>query len=199
MRVENVTERDVYAPFEGKQYTVKSGSSIDVPARVALSLAETDGLTVARSEAEAELVSDGAEALGESRVERLVSPMEDHGPGTYAPDAGALGAGRGSIIADPMLSPADQRVGAAAEPGEGTDTGSGLKGAELDAALEERGLVKTGTADEKRARVAQYDAEQEASSPSSSSSSGASSTPTSPGGDATSGSTAPTPGSTVSS
>lgn len=154
MRVVNVTERDVYAPFEGKQYTVESGGSIDVPARVALSLAETDGLTVDRSDAEAELVSDGAEALGESRVERLVSPMEDHGPGVYAPDAGEKGAGLGSIIADPMLSAEAQRVGAAADE----DSGTGLRGVELDAALEERGLSKSGTADEKRARVAEYDA-----------------------------------------
>lgn len=34
-----------------------------------------------------------------------------------------------------------------------------LKGQALDDALEERGLVKTGTADEKRARVAEYDAD----------------------------------------
>jgi hypothetical protein len=33
-----------------------------------------------------------------------------------------------------------------------------LKGEALDAALEERGLPKTGSADEKRARVAEHDA-----------------------------------------
>lgn len=35
-----------------------------------------------------------------------------------------------------------------------------LKGAELDQALTDRGLSKTGTADEKRARVAEHDAAQ---------------------------------------
>lgn len=42
-----------------------------------------------------------------------------------------------------------------------SDEGDGeLKGEALDAALEQRGLSKDGTADEKRARVAEHDAQQ---------------------------------------
>lgn len=48
---------------------------------------------------------------------------------------------------DPLPTGADPAPGADVE----------LKGEALDAALDERGLAKTGTADEKRARVAEHD------------------------------------------
>lgn len=46
-------------------------------------------------------------------------------------------------------------------PDSGAGDSDGLKGQALDDALDERGLSKAGTADEKRARVAEYDAENE--------------------------------------
>lgn len=62
----------------------------------------------------------------------------------------------------------DPRLGARIKVGEPTvqagdaledeDDDNVLKGAALEQALEDRGLPKTGTADEKRARVAEYDA-----------------------------------------
>lgn len=54
----------------------------------------------------------------------------------------------------PTLDDAD-----APEPADDADAGE-LKGAELEQALKDRGLPTTGTADEKRARVAEHDAAQ---------------------------------------
>lgn len=63
---------------------------------------------------------------------------------------------------DGYLDPADEPKGAG-DAGGDSDDGSDddmLRGEALDAALEERGLSKSGTADEKRARVAEHDAAQ---------------------------------------
>jgi hypothetical protein len=46
------------------------------------------------------------------------------------------------------------------EPAEEVVEAGDLKGEALDQALADRGLAKTGTADEKRERVAEYDANQ---------------------------------------
>lgn len=53
-----------------------------------------------------------------------------------------------------------EAAGGDAPQAKAANSGDGeLKGAELDAALEQRGLPKTGTADERRAAVEQYDRE----------------------------------------
>ena len=51
-----------------------------------------------------------------------------------------------------------QPSGEAENASDDSDDAEELKGEALDAALEERGLPKSGTADEKRQRVAEYDA-----------------------------------------
>lgn len=51
------------------------------------------------------------------------------------------------------------------EAPEASEPETGLRGKALEDALEARGLPKTGTADEQRARVAEYDASDEGGEP----------------------------------
>lgn len=60
---------------------------------------------------------------------------------------------------DKRLADAVASVSPAPAPVPADETADELKGQALEDALKERGLVTTGTADEKRARVAEHDAE----------------------------------------
>lgn len=104
-------------------------------------------------------------------------PGDEHGhdnvdgqPGASAAQQESAGvdAGEGTEVALGDTGTADNTEGADGDDGSGSGDDADdstapeeeLKGAALDAALEERGLSKSGNADEKRARVAEYDAEQ---------------------------------------
>lgn len=62
---------------------------------------------------------------------------------------------------DVLDQPAVDGRGRPLGPRQVADPPSELKGAELDAALDAAGLPKTGSADEKRARLADHNADQE--------------------------------------
>lgn len=104
----------------------------------------------------------GARAVSGIDQEPLTPREEERSTlaGSYRDDDDQQPAG----TADEVLRDRDPES-AVGGPQEGTANGSGgadgdedvLRGEALDAALEERGLPKTGSADEKRARVAEHD------------------------------------------
>lgn len=101
-----------------------------------------------------DVVSPGLHAVESVRP---VKPGDVHVDDPEAQDAAetehAAAATDGTPVDDGQKAPASDTVG---EPEAEPDVE--LKGQALDDALEERGLPKTGTADEKRARVAEHDA-----------------------------------------
>lgn len=160
-----------------RNFEIQPGDAVDVDERTAMILGEY-GALVSRVELDEALVENL-----DPKVEPVVSPWSDHGPGTTerghtvdpkAADAfadatsgdtskttrqvAALATTGGPIPVVPDASVETVSTGGTA--GDGGDTGDAdaLRGAALEQALTERGLSTSGTADEKRARVAEYDA-----------------------------------------
>ena len=69
----------------------------------------------------------------------------------------AVGLGLDVLESEPAVDAAGRPLG----PRQAAEPPSELKGAELDAALDAAGLPKTGSADEKRQRLADHNADQE--------------------------------------
>jgi hypothetical protein len=99
----------------------------------------------------AHLVPEGATEPFEARGwERHDMPAGVDADDPYAP----------ALLADALAPPAGSAAAKQQKAAEvaAEDEAAKLKGQALDEALEKRGLPKTGTADDKRAAVADYDA-----------------------------------------
>lgn len=139
----NDTDHEIAAQVGGKWYSVAPGKTVSASARDALSLGEY-GLTVLDRD-QVIAADDAPVTRGETRHTGGRQHRQDddrtNPAGASVDVTGDTGSTTG---ADPA--------------GDGGNQGEDeiLKGAELDAALEEAGLAKTGTADEKRERLAAH-------------------------------------------
>lgn len=160
MKVNNETDRPIYASLsDGEWYEIPVGESIDVTdAHLAQELLQY-GATMSNEDRTAAL----SEAAGDARRENSLTASASVSEGeaqarvdrqrTVDVSSGGVMTGGTTVVdpnagkpVDPDAAPADENVDPAA-----------LKGAELDKALDDRSLSKTGTADEKRDRIAQYE------------------------------------------
>lgn len=167
-RVKNTTASTITLDVEGKRHRIGPGKSVNVTPREALILGEYDGLEVddRRKAIEAQDIPAPQEetrrtggrqhVIDDPRKNMPGVPVTVTGDtGSTTPEAGTQGVSAAEHAAG---DPNEVRT---PEGGEGDAQGGPepetiLKGAALDAALEEAGLSKSGTADEKRARLAEY-------------------------------------------
>ena len=177
-KVTNGTGRPVTANIRGEWFHVAPGKSVTVDdPRVALSLGEY-GLTVADRdrvvEAEPVPVTAGETRHTGGRQHDIDDPRANP-PGTPVTETGDTGStipapGVQGVTAEAAAEGEPNRVQGVGEEAErvaaeaaardaaarGVTPVEDLKGAELDEALETAGLTKSGTADEKRARLAEH-------------------------------------------
>jgi len=164
MRAGNDSDREIRANIKGEWYLIEPGKSIDVEDPDVLSTLGEYGATIER----ADLQRAHAEAAEMARAEnsktasanastadieaRQRQVTTDVATGAVVDPNAEVTAARGTepipgTSADPATTDAD---------GDG-DAEVKLTGEALDEALTTRGLPKTGSADEKRQRVAEYD------------------------------------------
>ena len=170
MRVGNDSGREIRANIKGEWYCIEPGKSIEVDDPAVVSTLGQYGATIDR----AELQAADAEAAEAARAQnsktasanastadiqaRQAQVTTDVATGAVVDPNAEVTAARN---ADPIpgTAPAGDDPEATIRAGEAGDNGEAekLTGADLDKALTDRGLPKTGNADEKRARVAEYD------------------------------------------
>lgn len=169
MRVGNGSGREIRANIKGEWYCIEPDKSIEVDDPEVVSIlgqygAQIDRAELQRADAEA---ADAARAQNSKTASAVASTADiqarqaqvttDVATGEVVdPNAEVTAARNAEPI--PGTAPAGDDPNAVID---GENAGDGepekLTGADLDEALTARGLPKTGTADEKRNRVAEYD------------------------------------------
>lgn len=160
MKAGNDTDREIRANIKGEWYCIEPGKSIEHDDPVVISTLGEYGAAISQ----AELQQANAEAADMARAEnsktasavastadieaRRAQVTVDHATGAVVDPNAEVTIARN---ADPI--PGTQGVPPVTEATPAEE----LKGAELEAALKDRELPTTGTADEKRERVAAYD------------------------------------------
>lgn len=153
-RVHNGTPRDVFAHVFGVDYAVEAGKSISVTDPVTATTLCEYGLAM-DPEAYAEALDEAAAVQrAENSAVSSASASEGQILGRQATVDVESGVVANGEAVSPVTTPA-------ADPTHANDPvpASELTGAALDEALSKRGLSGGGKADEKRARVAEYDAQ----------------------------------------
>lgn len=133
-----------YGQAFGKWYSIEPGGSIDVEdAEVASCLAAMGGIYGGTQAPAAPVVESPADAEARARAQAANAKTAS------VPASVAEEVARKQLTAGPEVSPEIAQA-----------TAAELKGGSLDDALDAAGLSKSGTADEKRARYAQWLTEQ---------------------------------------
>lgn len=160
MRAGNGSDREIRANIAGEWYCIEPGKSIDVTDPNVLTVLGEYGAEISARELEEAL--EGAAQAARAQNSKTASANAStadiearHAQVTTDVATGAVIDPNAGVVADRTADPV---------PGTG-DTppvteqppAEELKGEALDKALEDRGLPKTGTAPEKRDRVAEYD------------------------------------------
>lgn len=169
-RVKNTTASTITLDVEGKRHRIGPGKSVNVTPREALILGEYDGLEVddRRKAIEAQdIPAPQEETRRTGGRQHVIDDPRKNMPGVPVTVTGDTG----STTPEPGTQGVSAAEHAAGDPNEvrtpeggagdaqgGPESETILKGAALDAALEEAGLSKSGTADEKRARLAEHEA-----------------------------------------
>lgn len=143
MKVSNETEGEFFSFVEGEWYQIQAGDSIEVEDfNVAMQLVAA-GASVDKAEHDAMILGAAKDARAENS--KTASASASEGDILDAQRQQTIDPATGAVTADPAVVETPE-----------VDA-SELKGAALEEALTTRGLSTTGTADEKRARVAEHD------------------------------------------
>lgn len=159
MRAGNGSDREIRAQIKGEWYCIEPGKDIDVTPEVASILGEY-GADISQ----ADLQAANAEAADLARAQNSKTASANASTADIEARRAQVttDVATGAVVdpnADVVTAPnADPIPGTSDGPATGDAPAAGeLKGAELDQALKDRDLPTSGTADEKRARVAEFD------------------------------------------